>query len=45
MMFKLGRGTETKWGNLRGLDYLPKVIKGVEFKGGIGVKSDDHIVA
>ncbi len=45
MMFKLGICAETNWRKLRGFDYLAKVIKGVEFKDGIEVKSDDQIAA
>ncbi len=45
MMFKLGLCAEVNWRKLRGFDYLAKVIKGVEFKDGIEVESDDQVAA
>ena len=45
MIFKLGFYAETNWRKLRGFDYLAKVLKGVEFKEGIEVKSYDQIAA
>jgi putative transposase len=45
MMFKLGQCAEGKWRKLRGFDYLAKVIKGVQFKDGIEVTSDDQAAA
>ena len=45
LMFKLGHCTESKLRNLRGIDYLAKVIEGVQFKDGIEVRSEDHVAA
>ena len=45
MIFKLGQCAEGKWRKLRGFDYLAKVIKGVQFKDGIEVTSDDQAAA
>ncbi len=45
MMFKLGHCAQGKWRKLRGFDYLAKVIRGVQFKDGIEVQSDDQIAA
>jgi putative transposase len=41
MMFKLGQCAEKKWRQLRGLDYLTKVITGVKFRGGLDVVEVD----
>jgi len=45
MMFKLGQCAEGNWRKLRGFDYLAKVIKGVQFKDGVEVTSDDQVAA
>ena len=45
MMFKLGLCAEGKWRKPRGFNYLAKVIKGVEFKDGIEVESDNQAAA
>ncbi len=45
MMFKLGLCAEGKWRKLRGFNYLGKVIRGIEFKDGIEVESDDQAAA
>jgi transposase-like protein len=45
MMFKLGLCAEGKWRKLRGFNYLAKVIRGVEFKDGIEVESDNQVAA
>jgi transposase-like protein len=45
MMFKLGLCAERKWRKLRGFNYLAKVIRGVEFKDGIEVESDNQVAA
>ncbi len=45
MMFKLGQCAEVKWRKLRGFDYLGQVIKGVQFKDGLEVISNDQIAA
>lgn len=44
-MFKLGLCAESKMRKLRAIDYLAKVIEGVQFKGGIEVRSEDHVAA
>jgi len=45
MMFKLGICAEGRWRKLRGFNYLAKVIRGVEFKDGIEVESDNQAAA
>ncbi len=45
MMFKLSQCAEGKWRKLRGFDFLSKVIKGVQFKDGVEVISDDQVAA
>jgi len=45
MMFKLSQCAEGNWRRLRGFDYLAKIIKGVQFKDGIEVTSDDQVAA
>ena len=45
LMFKPGLCAEGKWRKLRGIEYLAKVIKGVQFKDGIEVKSDNQVIA
>ena len=45
MLFKLGMCAEKKWRRLRGFNYLAKVIKGVKFKDGEEVITDDQIAA
>jgi putative transposase len=45
MMFKIGQYAEAKWRNLRGFNYLAKVINGVKFKDGIEVESDNQVAA
>ena len=45
MMFKLGQCAEGKWRKLRGIDYLAKVIKGVQFIDGVEVTSNDQVAA
>ncbi len=45
MMFKLGQCAEKKWRRLRGFDYLAKVIKGIPFKDGIEMTTDNQAAA
>lgn len=45
MMFKLGMCAEERWKRLRGFEYLAKVIKGIQFKDGIEVTSDNQAAA
>jgi len=45
MMFKLGQCAQKNWRKQRGFAYLAKVIKGVPFKDGIEVTSNDQIAA
>ena len=45
MMFKLGKCAEKNWRNLRGFDYLAKVIEGVQFSDGIEVIPEIRIAA
>ena len=45
MMFKLGQCAEKNWRKLRGFDYLPKVIEGVQFSDGIEVIPEIRIAA
>ena len=45
MMFKLGQCAQKKWRKLRGFDYLGKVIKGVQFKDGVEVTSNEQVAA
>lgn len=40
MMFKLGMSAEHGWRRLRGFEWLAKVIRGVQFRDGIEVRSD-----
>lgn len=44
-MFKLGLCAESKLRKLRAIDYLAKVIEGVQFKDGIEVRAEDHVAA
>ncbi len=45
MLFKLGECAEKTWRKLRGFAYLAKVIDGVEFDNGKGVKRTDQLAA
>lgn len=45
MMFKLSQCAEGKWRKLRGFGFLSKVIKGVQFKDGVEVISDNQVAA
>ncbi len=45
LMFKLGLCGESKLRKLHGIDYLAKVIEGVQFKDGIEVRAEDHVAA
>ena len=45
MMFKLGQCAQKKWRKLRGFDYLGKVIRGVQFKDGVEVTSNEQVAA
>ena len=45
MMFKLGQCAQKKWRKLRGFNYLGKVIKGVQFKDGVEVTSNEQVAA
>jgi len=45
MMFKLGQCAQKKWRKLRGFDYLSKVIRGVQFKDGVEVTSNEQVAA
>jgi len=45
MMFKLGQCAENKWRQLRGFDYLGKVIKGVQFKGSVEGIANEQVAA
>jgi hypothetical protein len=45
MMFKLGRCAEQNWPNLRGFEYLAKVITGVTFKDEIETTENSQITA
>ena len=45
MMFKLGQCAEQNWRELRGFDYLAKVITGVTFKDGIEATKPNQIAA
>ena len=45
MMFILGLCAEGKWRKLRGFNYQGKVIRGVKFKDGIEVESDNQAAA
>ena len=45
MIFKLGMCAGNNWRELNGFDFLGKVITGVKFKNGIGVKSDNQAAA
>ena len=45
MMFKLGQCAQNKWRKLRGFDYLGKVIRGVQFKDGVEVTSNDQVAS
>jgi len=45
MMFKLSQCAQKKWRKLRGFDYLGKVIKGVQFKDGVEVISNEQVAA
>ena len=45
MMFKLRQCAEKNWRKLRGLDYLAKVIEGVQFSDGIEVIPEIRIAA
>ena len=45
MMFKLGQCAEKNWRMLRGLDFLAKVIEGIQFKDGIEVIPEIRIAA
>ena len=45
MMPKLGQHTQKNWRQLRGFDYLAKVIRGIEFKDGIEVTEVNQVTA
>mgnify|MGYP000569043620 CR=1 FL=1 len=45
ILFKLSQCAEGKWRKLRGFGFLGKVIKGVQFKDGLEVISDDQVAA
>ncbi len=42
MIFKLGMSAQQHWRRLRGFEWLAKVIRGVKFKDGIEVRSDQR---
>jgi transposase-like protein len=43
MIYKLGQSAERNWRRLRGLEWLAKVVDGVQFRDGIEVKNDTRI--
>lgn len=40
MIYKLGECAEKRWRRIRGFNHLAKVIEGVQFKDGIGIKNN-----